>query len=157
MQSEWPINDADLAADLETWRLGRAEYDDHREDEYGFMLESANRMCAALRHHLYQDAPLGDQDLRNTLLAVIVASFSTPPDRRTIRPDAARCARLALAVMRKYGLQHTSFGGSGTLGVVFTDKGYYMLMSDVISLDDKEPGALREFFGGFHGSDIVFG
>lgn len=144
VRREWPSEPLDRTADLRAWEEGVRLYDN---DDYRSMMRCALLLSQALAHNLYGEGILGGDDLVETVRKVLWASVASPPDGRTFDEDAQRCARLALTIVREFGWQPVSMGGSGLLERCITgDKGTYMLYCTAIAPAGTIVGDLRAFF-----------
>jgi hypothetical protein len=131
---EWePGPDAD---DLARWQEGMARYDAAPVENRSEMRASAELMCAALTHYLQGGNVLAGRpdmagELTQTIWNVMVASL-LGNNEQTWNATAERHVRLALAAVRRAGLQPEALGGRGTFGALFEDRGNQMLMQAAI-------------------------
>jgi hypothetical protein len=95
------------------------------------MRVSAELMCAALTHYLRGDGIIAGREsggaLVQTIWNVLVASLFGN-DQSTWDAAVERHMRLALAAVRRAGLQPQALGGRGTFDKIFDDRGNQMLM-----------------------------
>ena len=117
VRAEWPLDGADVEADVRAWREGAELYEEADDDE---LLCAGELMARAVRHTVHGRHVLRDDDLAVTVQSLLF-SASTPnavadPD------DARRLARLALAVILEHGWHPPHLGGNGPLPVeIFED------------------------------------
>ncbi|WP_406081256.1 hypothetical protein [Micromonospora sp. NBC_00858] len=148
IRKEWPNEDLDEAADLQSWLLGKQLYD-QVGDDYPIMMRAGELMCQALRHHLYGDGILTGAKLPNTVHSVLFASTSKPPDGVTLSPPARRQIRLALTIMRKHGWQPAHMGGNSMMEALFSPpRGMWLLFSAALAPPGTPLGDLTDFFTG---------
>jgi len=127
---EWPLDDADPGADVRAWRDGAGLYEDGDDDE---LFDAGELIARAVRHHVHGEPVLRDDDLAVAVQSLLFAA-STPSttmtDDSAVPADAARLARLALAVILERGWQPAHLGGAGHLPVeVFADADIQALLA----------------------------
>ena len=141
IRAEWPEAQLNPVADMESWRQGMQLYE---ADGYPSMMRAAPLLSAALAHNLYGEGVLMGSDLPETVNNVLYASVEAPPDGKSFAESARRCARLALTIVREYGWQPTSMGGSGQFDRLID--GSYFLFATAIAGAGQSAGDLNGFF-----------
>jgi TPR repeat protein len=144
VRAEWPADDLEPKADLDSWREGMRLYD--ARDDYASMVESGRLMCRALRHHLYGRGILVDADLPETTHRVLFSSCFPPPDQRTFPQSVQAQVRLGLTIVKKEGWQPVPYGGNGAMAKFIDASVMVMGMALSPSSDRPWEGDLRQFF-----------
>jgi hypothetical protein len=109
VRREWPLDGADVEADVRAWREGAELYEAGDDDE---LLHAGELMARAVRHHLHGNRALREDDLAVTVQSLLFAAGTPEPDG-AIPARACRLARLALAVIAQAGWQPPQLGGNG--------------------------------------------
>jgi hypothetical protein len=138
--SEWSISDSSV--DRALWQKGIDRYGAGSLKDPAGMELAAELLCVALAHYLNGEpsaAESGDEWPRSvvdhTVWDVLVATLQAEHGT-SLTPDANKCLRLALAAVRKAGLQSPELGGNGWLSQFFEDARYLHAMAIALSGDD---------------------
>ena len=134
---EWQLDGT--GGDLASWRRGMALYESSDFGEHTAMKESAGMMCDGPRHQLHRDDIILVVDpaeavqllygtLWNVTAAVVHGNVET-----TWGPEDERRLRLALTLIRKFGVQAQSLGGSGEFAMLFDEVHEVMVMAMALS------------------------
>ena len=142
VRREWPLDGADVAADVRAWRDGAELYEDGDDDE---LLHAGELMARAVRHHVHSEAALREDDLAVTVHSLLFAAGTPCPDGAATPEAACRLARLALAVIAQRGWQPPLLGGNGHITAeIFEDADIRRLIAAALGPD----GNLAAFFLG---------
>ena len=134
VRQEWPLDGADVEADVRAWRKGAELYEDADDDE---LLHAAELMARAVRHHLHGRRVLRDDDLAVTVHSLLFAAGTPlPSGGKGIPREACRLARLALAVIAQEGWQPPQLGGNGHITTeIFEDADIDRLLTVALAPD----------------------
>ena len=140
VRAEWPLDGADVEADVRAWRLGGELYEDGDDDE---LLYAGELMARAVRHHVHGDGVLRDDDLAVTVQSLLFAA-GTPMDDYIPAP-ACRLARLAVAVIAQREWQPRDLRGNGQIAAeIFEDVDIQRLLAAALAPEED----LAAFFLG---------
>ena len=132
VQREWPLDGADVEADVRAWREGAELYEEGDDDE---LLHAGELMARAVRHHLHGDRALREDDLAVTVQSLLFAAGTPEPDG-AVSARACRLARLALAVIAQHGWQPPQLGGNGHVTAeIFEDADIDRLLTAALAPD----------------------
>ena len=132
VRREWPLDAADVEADVKAWREGAELYEDADDDE---LLHAGELMARAVRHHVHGHGALREDDLAVTVQSLLFAAGTPPPDG-ALSARACGLARLALAVVAQQGWQPPQLGGNGHITAeIFEDAGVQRLLTAALAPD----------------------
>jgi hypothetical protein len=132
VREEWPLDGADVDADVRAWREGAELYEDSDDDE---LLQAGELMARAVRHHLYGLYAMREDDLAVTVHSLLFAAGTPSPDG-AVSARACRLARLALAVIAQHGWQPLHLGGNGHVTAeIFEDADIQRLLTAALGPD----------------------
>jgi hypothetical protein len=133
VREEWPLDGADVDADVRAWRDGAELYEDCDDDE---LLAAGELMARAVRHHVHGGRALREDDLAVTVHSLLFAAGTPAPDDAGIPLRACRLARLALAVIAQQGWQPPQLGGNGHITAeIFEDADIHRLLTAALAPD----------------------
>lgn len=121
----WPPVDVELAR--ARWQEGSAAFAAASDDDAAAMRSAAHLLADPLRVSLLGD-PLLDDDAMVELAGNALAAIMCVPDAEWADVDNA-VVRLALALVRRYGVQPEDLGGNGELDLLFEDDHSRMRMA----------------------------
>ena len=131
VRQEWPLDAADVEADVRAWRDGAELYEDGDDDE---LLHAGELMARAVRHHVHGGHALRDDDLAVTVQSLLFAAGA--PSASAVSARACRLARLALAVIAQQGWQPPQLGGNGHITAeIFEDADIDRLLTAALAPD----------------------
>jgi hypothetical protein len=142
VREEWPLDGADVEADVRAWREGAELYEDGDDDE---LLPAGELMARAVRHDVHGRRVLRDDDLAVTVQSLLFAAATPLSDGAGIPLEGCRLARLALAVILQRGWQPPHLGGNGHITAeIFEDADVRRLLAAALPggdlFEERPPG-----------------
>ena len=132
VRREWPLDGADVEADVRAWREGAGLYEDGDDDE---LLHAGELMARAVRHHVHGSRALREDDLAVTVQSLLFAAGTDVPEG-AVPARACRLARLALAVIAQHCWQPPQLGGNGHITAeIFEDADIERLLTAALAPD----------------------